>query len=634
LRYGVLAACLWLFGGAFAMCWAQPVDKLSAQALIDSASTQLRTDPEAGRRQLESALAILHRAPDADVEINAHLLLADYYLGRDQEAAQMQISAADELLVKATRPGLVAGVLNCRGRLLAIRGDNDQAVLVYDQAAGVAQSAHDDEMLAQVLLSRGLLRSVRGAYALALTDLRSAQSLFEQYKQPLRALIALNGIGVTYERMGDADGANHIFRRTLEALHDAGLKLDEAATLHDQGDAYAALQQWSAARSAYAAALELSRQTDSLRAQAYDLRGLANVASAQEDGYGALALLDRASDLQRHTTDARLLAQIELSRGTALHRMGRIKPSLSALTQALSVFRELGAKAELAQTYNELASVNAELGNWRDAFDHRSLAQTLTTQLLRSQLDQRFESLKVEFDTESKEEENKLLTLKNAANQAALAQRKRASNLQTVVIVLTALLLALLATVAVYQRRNSLRLRLLAMTDELTGVPNRRAVLSLLSQTLRREDEPHSILIIDIDHFKSINDRHGHLTGDEALRQISANLRVAVEEPAFFGRLGGEEFAAVLPGCNPDEAYGVAEDLRERVLRLDLSRWLGDRRLTVSIGIATSIPGRDSVTTMLRRADSALYGAKDAGRNCVRSKSFGDEESQFTPRVA
>jgi len=137
------------------------------------------------------------------------------------------------------------------------------------------------------------------------------------------------------------------------------------------------------------------------------------------------------------------------------------------------------------------------------------------------------------------------------------------------------------------------------MTDELTGVPNRRAVLSLLSQMLRRDDEPHSILIIDVDHFKSINDRHGHLIGDEALRQISANLRVAVDEPAFFGRLGGEEFAAVLPGCDPDEARGVAENLRERVMRLDLSRFLGDRRLTVSIGIATSIPGRDSITTML-----------------------------------
>jgi diguanylate cyclase (GGDEF)-like protein len=630
-RFGVSAVLGLLLGGAGACC-AQPLDKLSALALVDAASTQMRIDPEAGRRQLESALNILHHSPDADVEIRAHLLLSDYYMGRDRSAAQLQISAADALLVSATRPGLVAGVLNCRGKLLAIGGNNDQAALLYEQAVGVAEGAHDDEMLAEVLLSRGVLRGLQGSHAQALTDLRRALGLFEEHHQTQRALITLNAIGIAYNRMGDAEEATHIFQRTLEALRSAGLKRDEAATLRAQGDAYQTLQQWSAARSAYSAALELSRQTENVRAQAYELRGLADVATAQDDASSALELLDKASEQQ--IPDTRLFGQIELSRGVALHRLNRQRLSLAALSQALASFRQLGAQSELAHTYNELAAVNADMGNWRDAFDYRSLSQTLTAQLLRSQLDQRFASLKVEFDTASKEKENLLLTRENAADQAALAQRQKASNLQTVVIILTVLLLALLATVAVFQRRNSLRLRLLAMTDELTGIPNRRAVLSLLSQMLRRQDEPHSILIIDVDHFKSINDRHGHLIGDEALKQLSANLRSAIEEPAFFGRLGGEEFAAVLPGTNPDEACAVAEDLRERVLRLDLSRWLGDRRLTVSIGIATSAPGHDSVTTMLRRADSALYCAKDAGRNCVRSKSTDEEAAQFAPRVA
>jgi diguanylate cyclase (GGDEF)-like protein len=216
----------------------------------------------------------------------------------------------------------------------------------------------------------------------------------------------------------------------------------------------------------------------------------------------------------------------------------------------------------------------------------------------------------------------------NAADQAALAQRLKASNLQTAVIVLGVLLVGVLTTLAVHQRRSSLRLRLLAMTDELTSVPNRRAVIALLSQMLRRSVQPISILIIDIDHFKSINDRHGHLIGDEALKQLAADLRGAIADPAFFGRLGGEEFAAVLPGATLEEARTTAESLRERVLRLDLSRWLGDRRITVSIGIATSLPGRDSISTMLRRADSALYAAKDAGRNCVRSRSIEDEEQR------
>jgi diguanylate cyclase (GGDEF)-like protein len=632
-RSGVLAALSLLIGCVSSLCWGQAVDGVSLRELVTAASSQIRVDPEAGRHQLESALTQLHRTPDADVEIIAHLALADYYLGRNREAAQEETMAADRLLVQATRPGLQAGVLNNRGKLLVISGESNQAAELYDQAAAIAEDTRDDEMLAEVLLSRGYLRELRGNYALGLMDLRRAQSLFEQSKRPLRALIALNAIAIAYNRMGDADEATHIFERTLDALRTAGLKRDAAITLLAQGEAYENLQQLTEARNSFSAALELSRQIDNTRGQAYALRGLASVASARDNPNGALTLLERASALQQQISDARLQAEIELTRGIALHRLNRSRPSLSSLSQALTLFKQIGSQSELAVTYNELAAVSGEIGNWRDAYEYRTLSQTLATQLLRAQLDQRFATLKVEYDTASKEKENELLLRENADDQSALAQRVKAGKLQTAVIVLSGLLLGALAILVVHQRRASARLQQLAMTDELTGVPNRRAVLSSLSRMLRRSVEPISILIIDLDHFKSINDRHGHLIGDEALKQLSRDLRDAVIAPAFFGRLGGEEFAALLPDTSLEDARKVGEALRERVLRLDLSRWLGDRRITVSIGIASSLPGRDSISSMLRRADSALYCAKDAGRNCVRSKST-DEEREMAPRVA
>jgi diguanylate cyclase (GGDEF)-like protein len=622
----VLAAMPLLASIAWVVAAAQPADKPTALALIDSAGSEMHVDPDAGRRQIDAGLQLLHRTPAPDLEIRARLLLSDYYLERDRGAAQAQIDAASELLPQADRPGLEAGVLTSRGRLQQMIGDNEHAARIYDHAAEIAKATNDDEMLAEVLLSRGYLRGLRGAYAAGLTDLMHAQSLFELQKNSQRATDALNNIAIIYTRMGDANEATNIFQRTLETLRNAGLKYDEASTLRNQGDAFENLQQWDSARSAYAASWELSRQMDYARGEAYALRGLASVANETGDPNGALAQLDHAAQLQAQTPDARLLAQIDLARGVALHRLNRHRAALVSLVQAVSLFRQIGSQSELATTYNELASVNAELGNWRDAFDYRTLAQSFTTQLLRSQLDQRLATLKVEFDTASKEQQNVLLMRENAAGQVALAQRQKANNLQTAVIVLGILLVAVLTTLAVHQRRSSLRLRLLAMTDELTGVPNRRAVIALLSQMLRRSVEPISILIIDIDHFKSINDRHGHLIGDEALKHVSADLRSAMVDPAFFGRLGGEEFAAVFPATTMEDARSTAEFLRERVLRLDLSRWLGDRRITVSIGIATSMPGRDSISTMLRRADSALYAAKDAGRNCVRSKAHDEEQ--------
>jgi diguanylate cyclase (GGDEF)-like protein len=633
-RSGVLAALSLLVGFSTTVCSAQGVSLASLQRSVDAASNEIRIDPESGRHQLEAALTQLQSVPDADTQIRAHLALAEYFLGRDRAAAEAQVNAADQLLIKASRPGLQAGVLTSRAKLLVVMGDSTQAAQLYDRAASIAEDTRDDGMLAEVLLSRGYLRELRGSYALGLADLRRAQALFEQNEMPLRALLALNAIAIAYNRMGDSNEATHIFERTLEALRNAGLRRDEAVTLLAQGEAYENLRQFALARSSFQAALDLAKQIDNTRAAGYALRGLASVATENENSNGALALLDHATQLLPQISDARLQAQIELTRGIALHRLNRLRLSHAALSQALTLFHQIGSQSELATTYGELAAVSGELGNWRDAFEYRSLSQTLTSQLLRSQLDQRFATLKVEYDTASKEKENEMLIRENAADQVALAQRTKAGNLQTAVIVLVVLLLAMLATLALHQRRASSRLRLLAMTDELTGVPNRRAVLTLLAQTLRRSPDPISILIIDLDHFKSINDRHGHLIGDEALKRVSADLRDAIVDPAFFGRLGGEEFAAVLPATRIEEARAIAELLRERVLRLDLSRWLGDRRITVSIGVASSHAGRDSVTAMLRRADSALYLAKDAGRNCVRAKSSEEEERELASRVA
>ena len=204
------------------------------------------------------------------------------------------------------------------------------------------------------------------------------------------------------------------------------------------------------------------------------------------------------------------------------------------LEQALVVFRQADSLGELGPTYDALAAANADLGDWRSAFEYRTLAQSASTRLLRDQLDQRFATLKVEFDTAAKEQENELLTRENEANEKALSQQLRAGKLRRHRSGRAhgAAASDALVWLAVHQRRSAQRLRALAMTDELTGVPNRRAVLALLAQLLRRSATPTSILIMDIDHFKSINDRHGHLIGDETLRSMTANLREAVAGPS------------------------------------------------------------------------------------------------------
>jgi diguanylate cyclase (GGDEF)-like protein len=171
------------------------------------------------------------------------------------------------------------------------------------------------------------------------------------------------------------------------------------------------------------------------------------------------------------------------------------------------------------------------------------------------------------------------------------------------------------------------------MTDELTGAPNRRAVLTLLDALLQQDGAaPCSILVIDIDHFKSVNDQHGHQVGDETLRRLTTKLHGAIAEPALLGRLGGEEFVVVLPNTGLHDAHLIADRIRAQVPLIDLARWLGERCITVSIGVTTSTAA-DTVSAMLRRADAALYAAKRAGRNCVRTDLAADADATARSRI-
>jgi diguanylate cyclase (GGDEF)-like protein len=618
VEYGCAVALAALLGTTVGADEPEPATH-PASVLIERSVEGMRSDPDASERDARAALELLARRPDADLEIRARLVLCDYLAERDRAAAEREAALALALLPQAARKGLAAGVLGCQGEILETAGENAQAALLYEQAIAAATEAGDDEMLAGALFQRGYLLGLTGDYAAGLTDLDRAKSLYEALDMREHALTALAGIGTLYNRLGDYAEARRIYTQTLKAQQVAGLEREQVVTLHNLGRAHENLGEWGAAGQAFGAALEIARRIDYARGQAYALRGLGSIANARNEPRQALRILARAQAYQRQTPDARLQARIALARGVALHEIGHFPSSIAALDQARRIFREADALAELADTYAALAAVHADAGDWRKAYKYQTSFKNTSDSLLKRQLDQRFATLKVQFDTAARDQENTLLLRENEATERALEQERRANRLQAIVIVLAVALTALLATLVLRERKTNQRLHTLAMTDDLTGVPNRRDVLRHLEKLLGSADQrPCSILIIDIDHFKQINDTHGHPVGDQVLQLVAAELRAAVAPPALLGRLGGEEFIVVLGRTDAALAAQTAERIRERITRVDLSTcFVG--RVTASVGIATSGAGIDTTRELLRRADQALYQAKHAGRNCVRS---------------
>ncbi|MEQ6289853.1 diguanylate cyclase [Vogesella sp. GCM10023246] len=167
-------------------------------------------------------------------------------------------------------------------------------------------------------------------------------------------------------------------------------------------------------------------------------------------------------------------------------------------------------------------------------------------------------------------------------------------------------------------------LQRLANTDELTGLYNRRQFMLRTSEEIARShrwERPLSLAMLDLDHFKLLNDRYGHPFGDEVLRRFAACCQTAVRLEDVCGRLGGEEFAILLPDTDRYSARQVMERVREAVAALELSNPLGGEpvQFTVSIGISELYPGDATATPMMARADAALYLAKQEGRNLVRA---------------
>ncbi|MEF2554428.1 diguanylate cyclase [Aurantimonas sp. A2-1-M11] len=169
------------------------------------------------------------------------------------------------------------------------------------------------------------------------------------------------------------------------------------------------------------------------------------------------------------------------------------------------------------------------------------------------------------------------------------------------------------------------KLTRIAATDYLTGLFNRRAFVDATEAELRAlssTGRKASLLMFDIDHFKSINDVHGHQAGDEALQAIATICRSVLREGDLFARIGGEEFACFMPDTDGSAALLVADRLKREIAISKVTYQSRSFKLTVSIGISTTPAGGATLDQMLVSADNAMYRAKREGRDCIRTSDL------------
>ena len=340
----------------------------------------------------------------------------------------------------------------------------------------------------------------------------------------------------------------------------------------------------------------------------------------------------RISDALDSSTD---IAQAEAA-------LGRHRQAYARMREAVAQARKAGINGQLIDMLRVESRLAEQAGDLRQALaDEREAARlgsTVDTPALRAievELEQRYAAREKELRISELEHANELKDLQLKAAQADAARRREEQRRQrlvnlTIALLATALLLivGLLTLLLRAQRRHAAELQAQTLRDPLTGIANRRAFQQRATALLGRPREasapPHVLLLIDIDHFKSINDSIGHPQGDRVLRLLTDYLRIAVGS-CFVARIGGEEFAVLCPQTGLTAGLRLAETLRAGVAALMLPKDLQVSRLTINIGVAQFDGVRcHDLSSWMRAADLALYAAKSGGRDqVVASKLAG-----------
>lgn len=342
----------------------------------------------------------------------------------------------------------------------------------------------------------------------------------------------------------------------------------------------------------------------------------------------ALELVERiAADIRSTGYYPHLLA-MRLQRAQAYLALGNDSEAERAATKVVAMSTADDKSIHLADAYHVLYEIEKKRGHGMQALDYYEHYVTQNTGYLndvsaRALAYQRVQQnlLAQKMQNEALERQNQVLRLR----QALTEQEARSTRLYALLL-LAALTLLVLWLVRV--KRLQLRFREMARRDGLTGILNHQHFMQAAEAAVAEQGRSSgnvALALIDLDHFKQINDTHGHVTGDQALRHIVSVVQAWLRPGDLFGRLGGEEFGLLLTGCAHDECVALAEHIREAVASTPLRLEGEPVVVTASIGMAFTEQVGFELPRLFHHADAALYAAKRTGRNRVITEVADDD---------
>jgi diguanylate cyclase (GGDEF)-like protein len=472
-----------------------------------------------------------------------------------------------------------------------------------------------------LLITRGLLENREDRADLAIVTLTQAYGATKSPSMTEAHVYSAAVLSIVMRSMGDYAQALELNQQEIDwnTSHHAPLSLSVARFM--RGRIMALMGSHAAAVVEFTEARRLSSELDDEQGMAFADLGacgahveLDEFKLAQKECADAIRVFSAAHAAASVKEARALLARIDL-------KQGRPESALATLNEVLDQNGDDLLPLHVAPLYESRARANAALHRYGNAY--RDLKESVERHAAASTAERYRQAgaLRARFETDREIE-------RNAALQRQLTDSREQSNRQAqqlrwnaIVVVAGVCVIALLIYFLVTNLRFRRQLQTLAHHDGLTGLPNRRRTAELALEALeaaRATRQPFAVAIIDMDHFKMINDRCGHATGDHVLKEFARVGVAALHATDTLGRWGGEEFLLVMPGATLETAVANLERLRTSVFGIKLPASGVGLRVSLSAGVAPLDMNVKSLDDLIARADGALYAAKNAGRDLVR----------------
>ncbi len=591
------------------------ITELSALYHNEAAHTSL-----AERRDILIALVDLYiRSQQVDSATKFNTELAD--LGNKNKDVWATAMALD----------YQAGLLRNQGKLLEARE-------VIEHALVLADKVQVKVVTSQVNTEAGFVYQEQGNFKAALKHLLASLDAIEgdSVFANLRRATTLNAICTLYLDLKDPDMGLEYIEKATKIAESLNAKNMLAKLEINRGNVYSDKNNLPEASKSYQKALEMARTISDKGLEIIAVNNIADVAFSQKQYSKCVQYANETFALASRSDNKPLIASADINMGLCHIGLGSFQQGANEVALGLAYLRSFNARPDIEQVMGQLASVYEKAGLYKEAYRAMEEQRSLSMELFRDDRDRSVAEMKAKFDAKEQEKQIELLEQKNQVQSIEIKNK----SLQRVVFILAALIAAAIAVTIFYLYRKvretnrnlqeaNVKLEHQSSRDPLTGLLNRRAfhdMMKFRTQMIERRNPdaaampPHALIILDIDHFKLVNDNYGHAGGDVVLVEISRRLSHVMREQDMLMRWGGEEFLIFLNHIPPDNLTRVVERILITVGARPIELEQHQLQVTISAGYISLLPGVESEIDAnweksLHLADSALYMAKTRGRN-------------------